>query len=280
MNFKISGFSDEINENIDIQFSTLNKLGIEYFEPRGINGKNVSELSYEEKTELLEKMREYNIKASSIGSPVGKIDIDGDFGAHLELLRAVIDTAHAIHCDKIRIFSFYLPEESRKVRREDVLEKMRTMVELAKSENVVLLHENEKGIYGEHPEECLDIFKSVPSKHLRGVFDPANFVQCGVKDVSSAFDMLCDHVDYMHIKDALDDGSIVPAGMGRGCIEDILKKLKARGYNGFLSLEPHLGSFKGLEALEQSGEMLKLEKASDKTFALAYNSLKKIIERI
>lgn len=37
--FKISGFSDEIASDIVTQFEVLNRLGIRYFEPRGINGK-------------------------------------------------------------------------------------------------------------------------------------------------------------------------------------------------------------------------------------------------
>ena len=73
--FMISGFSDEIDANIDVQFSVLNKLGIKYFEPRGINGKSIAALTDDEVAELKAKMDECGIKASSIGSPVGKVKI-------------------------------------------------------------------------------------------------------------------------------------------------------------------------------------------------------------
>ena len=41
-NFVISGFSDEIDASTDIQFENLNRLGISYFEPRNIDGKNIA----------------------------------------------------------------------------------------------------------------------------------------------------------------------------------------------------------------------------------------------
>ena len=72
MNYKLSGFSDEIAENVQKQFEVLNRLGIEYFEPRGIDGKNISELTDGETQELAEKMKKYGISVSSIGSPVEK----------------------------------------------------------------------------------------------------------------------------------------------------------------------------------------------------------------
>ena len=280
MAFIISGFSDEIDDSIDVQFQTLNALGIEYFEPRGIDGKNVSTLNHAEAKALRSKMDSYSIKASSIGSPIGKIDIEDDFASHLELLKRLCDTAHTLDTRFMRIFSFYVPKGRADEYREKVLEQMSKMTELAKREDIVLLHENEKDVYGDLPERCLDLFENIKSEHFKAVFDPANFVQCGVSDVPAAFDLLSENVVYMHIKDSKRDGTVVPAGEGDGGVEKILRRLKSLGYNGFLSLEPHLGTFSGLRALEKSDDMMKLEKASAKTFGLAHSSLLTILERI
>ena len=59
--FTISGFSDEIDQDIDIQFSALNKMGISYFEPRGINGTGIADLSDEQLENLKAKMKKYGI---------------------------------------------------------------------------------------------------------------------------------------------------------------------------------------------------------------------------
>jgi 3-dehydroshikimate dehydratase len=42
------------------------------------------------------------------------------------------------------------------------------------------------------------------------------------------------------VKDARSDGSVVPAGEGVADFPELLQRLQADGYDGFLSLEPHL----------------------------------------
>ncbi len=280
MAFIISGFSDEIDEMIVNQFEHLNKLGIGYFEPRSVDGKNISELNDDEATALKEKMERYGIKVSSIGSPIGKIGITDDFDAHMKVLERTIKTAKMLGTKYIRMFSFYPPKgEEPEKYRDEVMARLKKMVELAEKEGVILLHENEKDIYGDVASRCKDIFDTIKSDNFRGVFDPANFVQCS-QDTNEAFALLKPHIVYMHIKDALADGTVVPAGYGEGNVAEILAELKNSGYDGFLSLEPHLGTFKGLENLETSDDMLKLEGSTPEKFTLAYESLKKIIDNI
>ncbi len=281
LNYTISGFSDEIDKMVDVQFAHLNKLGIGWFEPRGIDGKNISDLDDADCAALAEKMKKYGIKVSSIGSPIGKIGIRDDFDAHMEKLARTIKIAKKLGARYIRVFSFYIPEgEEPETYRDEVMRRMKAMCALAEREDIVLLHENEKGIYGDIARRCADILKTVNSERLRAVFDPANFVQCGQKTFPDAFDMLAPYVEYMHIKDALADGSVVPAGMGEGRVSDILKALADRNYTGFLSLEPHLGSFEGLGALEQDNKMTKLAKSSAEKFTLAYDSLMNLISAL
>lgn len=276
--FIISGFADEIDSSTDIQFKTIKSLNISYFEPRGIDGKNIADLSEEEARALREKMDRYGVKASSLGSPVGKIDITDDFEPELEKLAHVAKTAKIIGTRNIRVFSFYIPDEKYEEYRTEVMKRLSAMAELAEKEGVILLHENEKGIYGDTPERCRDIFETVKSDNLRAVFDPANFVQCGV-DTKEAFGLLKNYVSYVHIKDAAKDGTVVPAGQGVGNVEYILKQLKYGGYNGFLSLEPHLGSFGGFAKLE-NGDNKFAEESDAGKFETAYNALKNILERI
>lgn len=275
-NFTISGFADEISATFDQQIEGLKKLGISYMEPRGIDGKNVSELTEDEAKAVKAKLDAAGIKVSSVGSPIGKISIDGDFEAHKQLLRNVIKTAKILDTKYIRVFSFFVPAGKAADFKEKVLRQMKEMVDIAAENDVILLHENEKDIYGDVPERCLDIIEYVNSSSLGVVFDPANFVQCGV-DTLKAFELLKDHITYMHIKDAKADGKVVPSGYGEGHVSEILGSLKEMGYEGFTSLEPHLGSFEGLEALENTDIVKKLPKSGFDTFEIAYNALRKII---
>jgi len=277
---KISGFADEISNDTTVQFKVLNKLGIKYFEPRGIDGKNISELSNDEVKNLKEKMEKYNIKVSSIGSPIGKIKLSDDFESHFEVFKRVVKTAKMLDTKYIRIFSFYNDsDEWNDDKRTEVFSRLRKMIDYAKGEDVILLHENEKDIYGDTIERCFELMQELYCDNFRAVFDPANFVQCG-QNTKEAFDMLKSYIEYMHIKDAKKDGTVMPSGMGDGNIKYILRNLFDNGYSGFLSLEPHLGSFEGLAALEIDDKMLNLPEGGEGTFTLAFNALNDILSEI
>ncbi len=277
---KISGFSDEIDSCVITQFEALNRLNIKYFEPRGIDGKNISTLTDEQIKELKAKMDKYGIAASSIGSPIGKVNIEDDFAEHFELFKRVVFIAKELGSKYIRMFSFYTKEGGWNDEKcEKVIKRLQTMIEYAKEQDVVLLHENEKDIYGDTIDRCLDIMETLACDNFKAVFDPANFVQSG-QDTKSAIDKLGKYIEYMHIKDSLADGKIVPAGMGEGNVELVLKTLFEQGYAGFISLEPHLGSFEGLAALELDDKMEKLPKGGEGTFTVAYNALNEILNRI
>ena len=278
---KISGFSDEIDSNIITQFEVLNKLNISYFEPRGVDGKNISALTGEETLELKKKCEAYGIKASSIGSPIGKIKLSEDFSPHFETFKRVVEIAKILDCVNIRIFSFYHDcGEWSASEREKVITRLCKMIEYAKQNEVVLLHENEKDIYGDTAERCLDLMKTLYCDNFKAVFDPANFVQCG-QETKKAFDTMKPYIEYMHIKDAkLSDGRVVPSGLGDGNLEYILTGLFKDGYNGYLSLEPHLGKFEGLDKLEVGDLMKGLPESGEGTFTLAFKALSQILERI
>ena len=280
--YKLSGFSDEIAESVDVQFSVLNKLDIEYFEPRGIDGKNISTLTDEEVTILKEKMVKAGIKVSSIGSPIGKMKLTDPFEPHFALFRRVVEIAKLLDTKYIRMFSFY--HEGGDIwtaeERATVLSRLRQMIAYAKEQDVILLHENEKDIYGDTADRCADLMKELSCDHFKAVFDPANFVQCG-QDTKYAYENLKEYIEYMHIKDALfENGRVVPAGLGDGNVEYILKALMDNGYDGYLSLEPHLGSFAGLADLELDDKMENLPQGGEGTFTLAYRALCDILSRI
>ena len=280
LNINISGFADEISPDTTAQFEHLNKLNIEYFEPRGIDGKNISDLTIDEALLLKQKMDKYGIKVSSIGSPIGKIFITDEFEPHLNKLNHTIQIAKILGTKYIRVFSFFIPKgEDASNYRDEVIKRLKAMTSLAQKEGVILLHENEKEIYGDIASRCLDILESVNSPNLKAVFDPANFVQCS-EDTIKAYSMLLNYIEYIHIKDAINDGTVVPAGHGIGNVEYILTELSKKNYCGFLSLEPHLGSFEGLSKLELDDEMLKLEKSDATKFTLAYTELKKIRDKL
>ncbi|RJR12302.1 sugar phosphate isomerase/epimerase [Candidatus Parcubacteria bacterium] len=246
----LTGFADEISPELDIQLDVLESQGIRHLELRSVWGKNVAHLTDEELLVIKRTLDARGFSVSSIGSPIGKIGVLEDFDVHMEDFQRVVNAAHVLGSRYIRIFSFFIPEgEDPGDYRDEVLRRMHELVRVAEAESVVLLHENEKDIYGDNAERCLDILKSCESPNLRAAFDPANFVQCGVKPFTEAYPLLKGYVEYMHVKDArFADGHVVPAGHGDGEMRALYQALLERNYVGFASMEPHLaaaGPFSG-----------------------------------
>ncbi len=244
-----SAFSDEYSPDLIEQCKALNGYGIEYMEARGVNGKNISVLTKAQLSEMKKVLADYNIKVSAIGSPLGKIYLDDDVDAHMELAKRMCETANELSAKYVRIFSFYLPKgKTREECKGQVYDSMERLVKISEEYGVTFCHENEARIYGEAPDKCLELMEYFGGR-LKAVLDMGNYVLDG-HDPMTAYEMLKDYIEYFHIKDSLYVGAIVPPGKGEAQIKAILDKYKAEGKKDtFMTLEPHLQTFDGLNAL-------------------------------
>ena len=277
--FKLCAFADEASNHLSGQIAALQRNGIAFLEIRGINGKNIKDVNACEAKEIKKALNDADISVWSIGSPIGKIATDGDMQTHFDDFKRILETADLLDAKHIRLFSFFpaVGEEPEKTK-EIVFMQTEKLLSLTPA-HIILCHENEKDIFGENAENCLALHQAFP--RLRAVFDPANFVQCGV-DTKAAWELLKDYVEYMHIKDAVSDGTVVPAGMGLGNVPSIVSDYLLRG-GEVMTLEPHLFDFTGLSALE-NGNMKSLGispyRDNDEAFDAAANALKKILNQI
>ena len=245
----LSAFADEYDIVFEEQLKGLVSLGIGNIEIRGVDGKNISTLTKSEVSEVKSKLDYYGIGASAIGSPIGKAQLDGDLDAHLEMSKRVFETANELGTEYVRMFSFYAPEGKHMTEcRDEAFYELSRLVSAAKEQGVVLCHENEARIYGDVPSRCREIFDSF-NGDIKCVFDMGNFALDGI-DPMPAYELLKDEIAYFHIKDALGAGAIVPPGKGEAKIAEILAKhVKYSDSDFYISLEPHLQLFSGLNAL-------------------------------
>ena len=278
---KIYAFADEASPIIDKQIIAMQRNGLQGLEIRNVDGESVAAISLDKAREVRAKMDAAGLKVWSIGSPIGKIDIEkDDFNAHMDTLRHVIEVAKILGAENIRMFSFYIPAGKNPADyRDEVLRRLHLMADAAEGTGVTLCHENEKGIYGDMANRCLEILEAEP--RIAGVFDPANFVQCG-QDTWEAWKLLGSKIKYMHIKDALfKDNSVVPAGKGDGQVGKILKAFLENG-GECLTVEPHLTVFDALKTLEREGEKSRVGGAyaypsSDAAFDAACQALRELL---
>ena len=281
-NFVLSAFADEASPMLEEQLAALKENGISLIELRGVDGKNVSALTLEEAAAVKARLDAAGVRLSALGSPYGKYPIAEPFETHLALFRHGLALCRVLDCRRIRMFSFYPDEKlTDDENRAEVLRRLDTMLREAEQAGVQLVHENEKGIYGDVTERNADLLAHFGDR-LGFAFDPANFIQCGVKPLE-AFDALHDRITYMHIKDAfLADGAVVRAGRGDGQVPEILRRLNAeRADEIILTVEPHLTVFDGLKGL-QDEELRHHETYPDSrtAFDAAVHALKDILNAI
>ncbi|MCM1267275.1 MAG: sugar phosphate isomerase/epimerase [Bacteroidales bacterium] len=273
MKCKLAAFADEVDENLAVQISAMQENDIEYLEIRGVDGESVSDFSVKKAQEIRQRLDAAGLSVWSVGSPFGKIGITDDFAPHLEGFKRQIETAHILGAKRMRIFSFYVPGETAEHYSDEVMARLEKFLDAAKGSGILLCHENEKDIYGDIASRCAEIQKNFPA--IKAVFDPANFIQCG-QDTKAAWEMLTPYIEYMHIKDALADGSVVPAGKGIGNIPFLLEN-----YTGeVLTVEPHLWLFPGYEKLEHNNENIPKEypyTSSREAFDAAVSALKALL---
>ena len=256
----LSGFADEIDADLETQCRVLDELGIGHIELRSAWGVNVLDLSDAQLLRAEAILGRHGIQVSSIGSPIGKISITDDFDAHLIRMDRCLEVASRLQAPFIRLFSFFIPRDHDPAQyRDEVILRMRALTERAQDSGVVLLHENEKEIYGDVPSRVLDIVTSVDSPTLRLAWDAANYVQCGVRPFTEGYAALRPYTDYIQIKDAvLASGDVVPAGEGDGEVWETMRALRADGFDGFFSMEPHLalanplGGFSGADEFRRA----------------------------
>ena len=274
---KISGFADEIDRDLEKQISLLLQLKQFYIEFRSANGKGVADYTIDEAMKVKKRLDQEEIKVSAIGSPIGKILITDDFEPHFAKFQHVVKLAKVFDTPYIRMFSFFIPEgKDPNHYRDEVFHRIERFVAYAKEQNVILLHENEKEIYGDTDERCLELMKNFYGPHFKVTFDFANFIQCNV-DTMKAYQRLKPYIAYVHIKDALyTTGEVVPPGKGDGHLADILTALSETGYEGYLSLEPHLANFSGLKDLEHNVTERKMTDG-EAAYLLAFQGLQNLL---
>ena len=280
--FVFSAFSDEIDSNFDKQIEGVKALNIDHIELRGVDGKSFIELTDDEVMVVKNKLESNGIKLSALGTPIGKINVDGDFEAHKKLLSRIMDIGDMLNCKVLRMFSFYPAEGMTDCDFKKVVFKyIGELLDMADSRGFILCHENEKDIFGYSPERELELMQHFGGR-LKAVLDPGNFAFC-FEDASKGYPLLKDYIHYFHIKDADESGAIVPPGKGIAGLADILSAVNSdRDGTVILTMEPHLMNFTGLSSLSKLDDIhhvYSFETPFD-AFKVATDAVRGMIEKL
>ena len=249
MAFRISGFGDEISDELEVQLRVLSDLGVDALEPRkvrlpGSEVKNIVDLSDADLNCMRRMLDDHGLACSQIGSPVGKAPLGSDLSVQFQQLEGAIRAAQALDTQFIRVFGFQpvsgMPQVT---ERPAARETFRRVVEHAASidSGMTLSLENEHDLYDDSPEACAE-FLETGGASVSMCFDPGNFVRAGVRPFDDAWPMLGSDTRMLHVKDCQSAGHRwVPAGLGDGQLVDVLGAADSEMV-AYLSIEPHLAN--------------------------------------
>ena len=250
-------FADEAHEDLQGQIALAAFLGVGWIELRIVDGLNVTTLSEEQTRIVAGRLREAGIGVSAVASPIGKSPLSEPLKPVLERLGHVCRQAGILGTRNVRVFSFY-PDGDEATVEERVFGRFERMTEVARTYGVRLLLENESAVYGHSARNCAALGARFGGENLALVYDPGNFVWGeGITDgIQTCWPMMRPYVEHVHLKDwtAGHTRAGTLPGDGDGCIPELLSALSDEGYDGFLTLEPHLsggGRFGGTTSGEQ-----------------------------
>lgn len=262
MSWTLSAFADEAAAAMTEQIEVLNEAKIDHIDLRNVDGVNIVELPIDHAERVKKQLDDGGIKVCMYGSPIGKIDLADDFEIDIKRLKHLGELKKIFGAEAVRIFSYYNKKRGGDdaTWQSESVERLLKLADLAGELGLVLYHENEIGIYGGPLEQVCALRDQVHVKnpdHFKLIFDFDNFNQNG-DDVWTDWQELAAATGAIHLKESKrqPDGGYqhVPAGEGDGYIPEILADLAKRGWEGPLTLEPHLARSQAVLATGPHGQ--------------------------
>ena len=282
----LTGFADEGSESkrAEEQLTLMAGLGLSYYSIRfidmGDGTKNAMALTDDEIARLRKLHRAYDIRVSSIGSPIGKVKLaDIDDGTANQFIpfdeylagdvQRAIRLAHEFETKLIRGFSFYPPKGSDpKDYFDQAVDQIGAIAETCESAEVIYGLEVEANLIGHDGDSMAAIYEKVDHPNMFLIYDAANIlVQHGSREKTvDSYHKMKPGLGWLHIKDYKVDSSLewkghvdeemlknfLPADIGdsghdevfldlKSFIPELKQRLAPHDVPGlFLDLEPHL----------------------------------------
>lgn len=276
-----SGISDESGQTIDTQIRAHQELGWNHMELRLVDGENITAISDAKLDEVHEKLAAAGMQVSCFGSAIANWSrpITCDPQIDIDDLKRAIPRMHRFNCPFIRVMSYPndpnhpLPEPA---WRDEAIRRMGVLADMAEDGGIILAHENCSGWGGQSAENSNILLDEVDSPALQVVFDTGNPVSYG-QNSWEYYRAVYDSIVYVHIKDIRKvngEDHYVYCGEGDGCVREIVGDLLANGYDGGLSIEPHLA------AIIHTGERTTSEEKLYSTYTEYGRRLMQIVEEV
>ncbi|MCY0869449.1 MAG: sugar phosphate isomerase/epimerase [Firmicutes bacterium] len=257
---RVGIITDEVSSDLGEALDFAALRGLRHVELRAVGKTNLLELDDAQIAQIGAAIADRGLVVSCIASPVFKCALsaersvaagdrfgerDGDVAHHRQLLRRAADVAMRLGTTRIRIFAFWR-ERDPDAHEAEIVGHLREAADFAEARGLRLLLENEPACNGGFADEVARLARAVNSPALSVVWDPGNEAFAGRPAFAQGYDAVRDLLTHVHLKDVVqnDDGSRRFAPIGQGVVNyrAQLQALCDDGYDGWLTLEPHLGA--------------------------------------
>ena len=265
MPFQFTGFADEAEKSLAGQIATLKESGWSAIELRLVGGKNICDHTDEEWTAVKETLAAHGITIVGFGGQIGNWarPVTSDFQKDIDELRRVAPRMREVGAKFLRIMSWPNDKEaplSREDWKAEVVRRLRELAPIAEAGGVILAHENCSG-YGESPEGYLELAAAVNSPAFKLIIDTGNnSLHHNSNEATWEYYRKCrDEIVHVHIKSAKpnpEGGDWITCHVDEDPVQRrILEDLHRTGYDGWLSIEPHIkAAINAGQDVDDSGE--------------------------
>lgn len=255
-----TGFADEASPELDVQIKVTRDLGWNNIEARNVKIgdepaamiHDISDAAFET---LVEKLAAASVKINCFGSGIANWSkiIEDPFDITVAQIKRCIPRMQRLGTKLVRIMSYAVRQDEDQME-EERFRRLREIIRMFAGAGLTAVHENCMNYGGMGWPFTLRLIENVPG--LKLVFDTGN--PLGNDDRSKPkpypkqsswefYEHVRDYVVYVHIKDSVRDpvtGKSVCTfpGEGKGEVPRIIKDLLSRGYDGGISIEPHMGA--------------------------------------
>lgn len=254
----LSGFTDEAGQDLETQIKATQALGWQHLSARGINGKNIHDLSEDSFNRVADRLDEAGISVIEFGSLIGSWSkpIESDFTVTIGEIERAIPRMQRLGTQMIRIMSYGQENWGEDQHEQERYRRLREIVARFSDAGLQAIHENCMNWGGFSAAHTLRLIEEVPG--LKLVFDTGNPVfqrdrskpePYPWQDALEFYQSVKDHVVHVHIKDCLNplQGNHEPErytlpGEGQARLPEILAALKADQYTGSYAIEPHVAT--------------------------------------
>ena len=253
-----TGIGDEAGDTLASQIAATRELGWHAIEARnvavpGFPKTNLHDLPEAAFEQAVDALRQAKVQVYCFGSTIMNWAkrVGDPFETTLAEVERTIPRMQRLGTRYVRIMSFKPGDDDDRTPPE-VFDRVGEVTRRFLDAGLQPVHENCMNYGGMSPSHALELLEKVPG--LQWVFDTANPVfnpdrsrpkPWPRQDPWDFWTQVRDRVTHIHVKDARwnpakNDADYTWPGEGDGRVRDILHDALARGYDGGISIEPHM----------------------------------------